>query len=356
MNYGRIILFIVLQNVYKTLAGLIPPRADPFYWSPVKGNTPLWNSLPFTKTAICEANKTYTIKTIQDFHSHMTDLDCIFSGSRIPTKIPMGSWHGKILTILNTGLFDQLFGSFWVGKYVKKALCNGSETFLGWNAFSLSGPQFPFVPTIGNHSLNLAPLEYDDGRGGLLIQYVDDVMDACPEERDNVILNGGQAGPAGANLLIGELNPLTDVIRFVGKQEDGGNIYLIKTFLTDLYKGDGMSVTIAFTAFLNYDYTAEPNICPGVATEPLAQSYSYTFPGAIDTVLRTFPVDDLFSRTGRQTFRDLRQARVTWGKNFSKFVHSLPFNIFRTMRSGRAWMQEFYSEKSREAWVKQEGC
>lgn len=54
MNYGRIILFIVLQNVYKTLAGLIPPRADPFYWSPVKGNTPLWNSLPFTKTAICE--------------------------------------------------------------------------------------------------------------------------------------------------------------------------------------------------------------------------------------------------------------------------------------------------------------
>lgn len=62
-----------------------------------------------------------------------------------------------------------------------------------------------------------------------------------------------------------------DVIRFVGRQTDGGNIYLLKTYLRDAFRSDKMAVTTAFTAILNYDETAEPTICSGVATIPLVR-------------------------------------------------------------------------------------
>lgn len=62
-----------------------------------------------------------------------------------------------------------------------------------------------------------------------------------------------------------------DVIRFVGKQEDGGNIYLLKTYLRDAFRPDRMAITSAFTAILNYDEYAEPDAVHGMSTLPLVK-------------------------------------------------------------------------------------
>lgn len=86
--------------------------------------------------------------------------------------------------------------------------------------------------------------------------------------RDELLQKLGPGGVSGSNVWSKNI-PFIDVIRLVGKQDDGGNIYLLKTFLRDAFREDKMATTSAFTAMLNYDSDANPTIFPGIETEPL---------------------------------------------------------------------------------------
>lgn len=86
--------------------------------------------------------------------------------------------------------------------------------------------------------------------------------------REEVLEKLGRGGVSRAKLW-GNNFPITDVMRFVGKQEDGGNLYLLKTYLSDSYREDKMAVTMAFVAIVNYDEEAEPGAKFGMRTKQL---------------------------------------------------------------------------------------
>lgn len=90
--------------------------------------------------------------------------------------------HATIITVLNSLIFNPFIEPIWDGKYIKETICNGTKIFVGFNAFP-TGPSMPFIPKIRKHGLNLAPAEWDDGKGGLVVEYSNDVMEICPEVR-----------------------------------------------------------------------------------------------------------------------------------------------------------------------------
>lgn len=87
--------------------------------------------------------------------------------------------------------------------------------------------------------------------------------------REELLERLGRGGVSGANIWSKGF-PFVDVLRYVGTQEDGGNLYLLKTYIKDPYREDKMATTAAFVIVLNYDEDAEPGAYFGIATEPLA--------------------------------------------------------------------------------------
>jgi hypothetical protein len=72
-------------------------------------------------------------------------------------------------------------------------------------------------------------------------------------------------------------HPVTDFLRFVGKQEDGGDIYILKSYLRDLFREDQLATTVAYSAVVNYDEKANPNAYPGIPTKPLVRNSKIIF-------------------------------------------------------------------------------
>lgn len=61
---------------------------------------------------------------------------------------------------------------------------------------------------------------------------------------------------------------MVEVFRFLGKQDDGGDIYLGKTLMKDAYREDQQAATIAYSVLINYDKDANPLSVAGLPTLP----------------------------------------------------------------------------------------
>ncbi|OXA54366.1 hypothetical protein Fcan01_10174 [Folsomia candida] len=331
MNRGgfslfKIFIILIINQVVE--AGIIPEPNGPFYGLPFEGKSGWRYLLPFTKMGTCEANKTYTITSINDFYDHTTQLECIYAGSRIPTKIPVGPMHATIITVLNSLIFNPFIEPIWDGKYIKETICNGTKIFVGFNAFP-TGPSMPFIPKIRKHGLNLAPAEWDDGKGGLVVEYSNDVMEICPEVRDDVLSKGGKGAPSAHNIWSKGI-PFMDVIRFVGRQTDGGNIYLLKTYLRDAFRSDKMA----------------------------EKGFTYTFPGLMDAIIRGLPFDNfLFAESRRQTLRQVYREGSAMRRNIWRFLQDLPGSTMKILQFGIKWAAEYDADKRRTSpWTKPDGC
>jgi hypothetical protein len=135
--------------------------------------------------------------------------------------------------------------------------------------------------------------EHKDENPGIVVEYHNDVLQLCPElkyvytiannllmslifnlSRDDIMKTQGEGGVAAANAWSKNI-PFMDFIRFVGRQEDGGDLYILKTFLRDWFRKDHEATTVGFTAVVNYDKRANPNAYPGISTKPLVSLSPY---------------------------------------------------------------------------------
>jgi len=152
---------------------------------------------------------------------------------------------------------------------VTKIPCGGNETYVGWNNIRGS-PLFPFVARVGPIRLNLAPGEYNDGRDALIVDYTQDFQKACPNYRTFLQKYYGQVAVRRRTLNeVYPINQIVDSLRFVGMQEDGGSIYLGKTYLIDFYRTDRQAATVFFWYIVNYDGAAAPDFQVGQSLPPL---------------------------------------------------------------------------------------
>lgn len=94
---------------------------------------------------------------------------------------------------------------------------------------------------------NLAPGEYDDGRPSGIMDLTQDFSKACPNYANFVEMNKTSLPTRSKTLAnVYPFNQALDVLRIVGRQEDGGAIYLGKTYLQDYFRADKQAATIAF--------------------------------------------------------------------------------------------------------------
>lgn len=66
------------------------------------------------------------------------------------------------------------------------------------------------------------------------------------------------------------LNKVVDILRLVGRQADGGAIYLGKSYVRDSFDA---SSTVIYFYFVNYDMEVNPEFEPGQELPPLVSTY-----------------------------------------------------------------------------------
>lgn len=217
------------------------------------------------------------------------DLECLYAAAHIPTTVPLGPYYGDTLELINSGLLTPIGQAIWTGKIGTLLHCGSTTVRISWNAVG-DRLRFPAILSIGAINVVLAPGEFDDGRGGFLIDYSQDFGAACPIGPD----------PSVDSLDVSLLNnpypfnQILDVVRLVGRTPAGAAIYLGKTFLKSIFRPNNEAATIAFWAIRSYDTAADPQIHSGVALPPLGISFSYMHPGPVDVVFRSVPIPGLF--------------------------------------------------------------
>jgi hypothetical protein len=222
-----------------------------------------------------QAGEIYTITKIQDLHDRLSDLECIFRAAEIPEKVPEGALPGTPLMIGNSLLLNPL-RVFWSGKYTMKIECKkGQEdTFLGWNHVALDAA-LPFVALLGRLSdiaKNPHPL-YNDNKTSIILDYSSDIREYCSESEFNSYKakypERLKIKRSPFDKTVAPINFLIDVIRPVGKQEDGGTIFLGVSYGQDFYSSKAMASPIMFFTVVSYDTNVVPSMKPGQSLKPL---------------------------------------------------------------------------------------
>jgi hypothetical protein len=156
-------------------------------------------------------------------------------------------------------------------------------------------------------------------------------------------LDLGPGGTSAANYWSRNI-PFMDFIRFVGRQDDGGDLYILKTFLRDWWREDRMATTAAFTAVLNYDPDANPSAFPGIYTKPVEKEFTYLFPGLVDMLLRGLPFDNLLI-TPQQTWAQLRREGAATRMNIWTLLRDIPLSYRRLWKYNRQWLKYYDQDK-----------
>jgi hypothetical protein len=104
--------------------------------------------------------------------------------------------------------------------------------------------------------------EYYDGQDNLIIDYTQDFSKLCYNFNE---LKQSQ-GMDIPTRNVYPLNQIVDALRLVGRQSDGGSIFLGKTYLRNSAQ---VSRTVVYFYFVNYDADVNPEFLPGNELPPL---------------------------------------------------------------------------------------
>jgi len=213
-------------------------------------------------------------------------------------------------------------------------LSNGNKAYAGWNNI-MGNPLSPFAAHIGHHDLNLAPGEYDNGRAAVVLEYGVDIPEACPEYKAHILDTLGKSVLRGISLssTTAPWSQMVEVFRYIGTAEDGGDMYLGKTYMKDPYRNDRQAVTISYFILVNYDKDANSIGITGLPdfNFPTTHEFKYMHPGIIDLAFRLNPIDNFLvapARTANKIIRGLTK----YGLQSFQFVSTLPFGGLRRLR------------------------
>ncbi|XP_021956932.1 uncharacterized protein LOC110853024 [Folsomia candida] len=246
-------------------------------------NPPFRGLLPFIESGGCKSGWTYRILKGEELIHFGHELECIFFSGVTPSQVPKGPLYGTILSIFNMEQFSGMMNLAWWGKLVNQVDCPAPgfsqprPVFIGWN--NLLG-QFivPFIARIGPLEENLAPGEFYDGKINLVLDYTVSFPEVCS---DFEWLKESQGSDIPEENMY-PLNKVVDILRLVGRQADGGAIYLGKSYVRDSFDA---SSTVIYFYFVNYDMEVNPEFEPGQELPPLVRSFSYTIPGLNQMVI-----------------------------------------------------------------------
>jgi hypothetical protein len=227
-------------------------------------------------TNMTQAGKVYTITKVQDLWDNHQDLYCIYYAAEEPFKVPVGPMLGDIFSIANSRLMNPMLRFLWKGKLVTKIECNGTAAYLGWNKMG-PGPFAPSMVTVGRVQEKLPSIEsmYLDNKTSILLDYTRDIAEACPDyelfmDKNPEVLQI-KTSPFRKNFF--PFDQVVDSMRPVGKQKDGGIIYLGIAFGRDPYRYDLRASPCAFFSVVNYDEEAVPGLKYRQSLQPLVSSH-----------------------------------------------------------------------------------
>lgn len=235
--------------------------------------------VPIATSGFCEGGTTFRIRTSEDLHraSEQHQIECLFWAGVKPDRVPIGTYYGNVIEVLNSNLFDPLVRALWQGKLALLTKCRSAPEFnISWN-FIAKSLLVPAGLSLGIPSLNLAPGEYTDNKDSFIIDYSFNFRKFCPYDTDFLYqLDFGIVNN------VYPFNQVVDVVRAVGRAADGGLIMLGKTYLQDPWRDDYHAVTVAFWYGVNYDDEVLPYFRHGDSLPPLRESFSYHYPGAVE--------------------------------------------------------------------------
>lgn len=167
----------------------------------------------------------------------------------------------------------------WRGNFAFKAECNASsnapaEVYIGFHNSFNSAAVLPTLLHIAPLTGNFAPEECEDGKASVIMDFTQDLNKLCPDYSDFVEKNKDWLPTRVKSFANFYPNTqILDVFRLVGRQGDGGRIFLGKTYFKDVFRSDGQLATIAFWYVVNYDEGVNPEFAVGEALPPLVICY-----------------------------------------------------------------------------------
>ncbi|OXA43693.1 uncharacterized protein LOC110858401 [Folsomia candida] len=298
------LLFLAAINGCAGLT-LFPEPAGPFYGFPYSTNVARRFPIPSSAYGKCQAGKSYTINSFEDLRKHEAELQCIFSAGLTPSKVPEGPQPGRVLLALNARhfLINPIVRLIWRGNFAFKAECNStsgseaSQIYVGFHNSFNNVAVLPTIVYIAPLQANFAPGECEDGKPSAIMDFTQNLRTICPDYAEFVRRNKDKLPTSVTSLANFYPNTqILDVFRLVGRQSDGGRIFLGKTYFRDAFRSDKQIATIAFWYTLSYDDQVNPDFGVGENLPPLEYSYDYMFPGVVDIVFRYLPFDNFLSR------------------------------------------------------------
>lgn len=267
-----------------------PDITSPLYINPLPVELVVNSGLPVAIEGTCDEGSVFTVSSVDDLVANLANLECIFNAGVLPLGVPLGLHYGAVLKFGTSDSLTMLFAPFWKGKLLSHLRCpDGNDVFLGLNMVQ-GRLRVAARVSIGTPEIVLAPFEFSDHKPSLLIDYTQPFDSMC------------QAPPGSiydeSDLSLKPLNNVypfrmvLDVVRLVGRQQDGGAIYLGKTYVRDPFRPDGQAYNVAFWSTVNYDSTMS-SLKPGESLPPLASTFSYKEPGAFQGKRLMFPFDNL---------------------------------------------------------------
>jgi hypothetical protein len=221
-----------------------------------------------------QAGKVYSITNIQDLWDNHKDLHCIYLSAEEPLRAPEGPMVGDVLSFSNTRFLNPMLRFLWKGKFVTKIECKGEPTLLGWNKVAF-GPLGPFSMTVGRIQDILPNIDkvFLDNKTSVLLDYTMEFADICPDfeafrERNPEVMKI-KASPFHKKFF--PFDVIVDSMRPVGKQNDGGIIYLGEVFGRDPFRSDLRAFPLVFFCVVSYDEGAVPQMKPGQSLQPLVR-------------------------------------------------------------------------------------
>lgn len=200
---------------------------------------------------------------------------------KFPTSIflvPEGPQPGRVLLALNARhfLINPIVRLIWRGNFAFKAECNStsgseaSQIYVGFHNSFNNVAVLPTIVYIAPLQANFAPGECEDGKPSAIMDFTQNLRTICPDYAEFVRRNKDKLPTSVTSLANFYPNTqILDVFRLVGRQSDGGRIFLGKTYFRDAFRSDKQIATIAFWYTLSYDDQVNPDFGVGENLPPL---------------------------------------------------------------------------------------
>jgi len=214
----------------------------------------------------------YNITKIQDLWDNIDDLECIYRVGEEPTSILVGPMVGVCFTVGNSYAANPVAKAIWTGKYTMNVTCGEKKkVHLGWNGV-FGDIAFPYAMFIGklNDVGNMHPV-WKDNRSTIVLDYSRPMSHYCPNYYEMLNSDNEQMKfkRSADYQMIAPFIFVIDGMRPVGRQKDGGLIYLGQTYVRDGYRSDVLTYPVAFFAVISYDKNVEKHIKYGHTLTPL---------------------------------------------------------------------------------------